>query len=40
MAADAVDNAVIQLFRAAKSVHGEYDGWSANCCWTLVPTNA
>jgi uncharacterized protein (TIGR01619 family) len=35
MAPDAVDTAVIELFRASKSAHGEYDGWE---CQLIVAT--
>jgi regulator of RNase E activity RraB len=29
MTPEAVDDAVIQLFRASRSAHGEYDGWES-----------
>jgi hypothetical protein len=36
MNAKAVDDAVLELFRASKSAHGEYDGWE---CQLIVDQN-
>jgi len=39
MTPKAVDDAVIQLFRASRSAHGEYGGWECQLIVDAKPTN-
>src|SRR6266850_5254915 len=39
MTPKAVDDTVIQLFRASKSAHGEYDGWECQLIVDAKPPN-
>lgn len=39
MTSDAVDGAVIELFRASKSAHGQYEGWECQVIVDAKPQN-